>query len=188
VTQNLRDVVVAHFGSIPVEINDESQNQCQVTVQNPAEYDGELDIIDALNSFPKAAEKAGWYITQQENYDGDIVYTLHPIKGRRIAVTPQYVYHTTSSNKVNDILNHGLKLSRGGSRHGFKYPPRIFFTQDPTLDGETMWSGVTVVLKIDTSKVPNIELYVDPQFDDGGDDWISAYSTKSIPPEAISVL
>lgn len=86
-------------------------------------------------------------------------------------------------------MEHGLKLSRGGARHGFRYPPRVFFVRDPGLDAETMWEGDTTLLRIDTSQVSHMRLYADPQYDTGDDvDWKSAYSTEPVPPAAISVV
>ena len=176
-----------YFAPAEVDISSAGDRSLEVIVKNATDPD--LDVIDQLVSFEHEVQSIGWYVTYSEGIEDaadDVVYTVQSTEGRPVEV-PRYVYHTTATSRVPSILNSGLKLSRGGSRHGFTYPPSVFFVREFGREADTQWKEDTTVLTIDTSKVPGLKLYADPQFDNGEDvDWVSAYARTSIPAEAIS--
>lgn len=97
------------------------------------------------------------------------------------------LYHVTVSNKVNKIKKVGLSPK---SNHRLSnHPDRVYLTVDPNkilisfLNLDKLY-GKNVeyeILEIDNSGSDNIELYYDPNFDDG------FYTYDNIHPDKISV-
>lgn len=152
-------------------------------------YESEL-LSDFAMRLPELANEQGWFITNENELDeapDQVALYLHPKEGVKVDV-PKYVYHVTQSSKVEQILKSGLQPKRGVNNHGFKYPPRVYVASDPQIlqNMDLGISGDRTLLKIDTSKIPDIKFYDDPQFPHDGQ-WRSAYANETIPSEAISV-
>jgi hypothetical protein len=157
-----------------------------------------LEVFDAAERFSKLEkeiEAYGWYITNFDSLEyptDELLLYFHKIITMEVPI-PKYVYHMTRKSGLISIMRHGIKLTTGGERHVFRYPPRVFVSRMPeVLEGMDLGivpSSNVAILKIDTDKIPGVKLFLDPQFPvEDIDNWVSAFTTIPIPPEAIEIM
>ena len=127
----------------------------------------------------------GWYLSSSDSFDGNIELTFHTILGPELNNPPEVLYHVSRNRDLPKILADELTPRTGkGSKHRFRYPPRIFLTNDPSTQtdvGFEMGEEITI-LAVKTSQL-NQKFYEDPEFP--GDGWQSSYVIHPIPSEAI---
>ena len=190
----LTDWIRQVFGktSAKVEIDVGNPLAIEVSISDFLSEDGDdLPFMEALREFETGLAAHGWHVAQapSDSFEDPLIYYIH--KNECLpAEVPPFVYHVTRAKNAEKIAQEGLRLARGGSRHGFKYPPRVFFAPSAKVAlrmGEQELGGDTVV-EVDTSKVPGLTLCADPQFDALTKNWSAAYAEKAIPPEAVRVL
>ena len=105
----------------------------------------------------------------------------------------KFLYHITTSAKVEKILKTGLNPKSSNAR--FNYPDRIYLGIDPKMiehdllpnlrktKGKNNINAEYAILEIDISKIPSKNRFkVDPNYPDG------LFTSDNIPPSAIEVF
>ncbi len=119
-------------------------------------------------------KNANWYLSKINSgdirtydfNDNDIKrIEIQPLYSKtKIEPIPKYLYHISSTNNQESIINNGLNGSIGGKK-GILHPKRIYLSTDiDTLERiakELIHTVDAVIFKIDTNKANIKVLYVD---------------------------
>ena len=172
---------------------------------------GFLDI----EKIKKFMDSCGWTLAQEKVYHVNNDYTVYYFqKNRQVKEVelPDYLYHLTSENKLQKILEKGLVprssnvLSNRPERiYMLREKPSLFFCisfaqqlYKASLERKLNFSGLTkqeigeklnqprtekyCLLSIDTAKCNNLKILGDPDMDN------AVWTYDNIPPQAITVI
>lgn len=171
-----------------------------------------FDILDPVNKFmdsygwyPSNAgndkESLDLYKNVNRYFNRNNVYVEYQAKwNKKVITNNRYLYHITPDLKVKPISVLGLTPKTQGKISND--PGRIYFIETPTdlkkyntdlheiaIDLYKSYKNKQLVknmcvLRIDLSKIPNIQFYEDPK----AKEWTSIWTYQNIPPAAIEVI
>jgi hypothetical protein len=119
----------------------------------------------------------------------DLTVYVEPYYDREIQIIPKLLYHCTPKIHLDKILKNGLypKSKNKLSSH----PPRVFLCDNlnKTISLVKQFKyqsnlGVWTILEIDTSKIKEFKIYIDPNYKNEG----GVYTMNNITPNAIRDL
>lgn len=130
-----------------------------------------------------ALEGSDWFISVRYSGKGGLDrYMLERVRGTLIKDPPQWLYHSTDPKHVAPILRTGLQ-PRTSKEWG--YPARVYLAGD--IESAVLFANkrkMLAVLLVDT-KVAQVPLYHDEQFEIPRNGVNSVYTSMAIPAKAI---
>lgn len=168
-------------------------------------FDSE-ETVERYQIISQIMQKGGYYFDKKDSFvirghKGDTLYFRPIFPSTEIKnELSHYLYHITDATTAKKILKNGF-YPKNKNIKGFKYPDRVHFFLKKNINLAILYAItakksaktytnnglemelVYTILKVDTSKIPNVQFYRDFDFDSAGKEAIFCYSY--IPPTAI---